>query len=895
MVEEGVISVLSALVRGSETKTRRVCAVILQNLSATKACRVEMVSRNCVQVAYGLSSDQDPIVLRCIGITLARLAQEETNCARMINEGGISALCNIAIKYPIVPGISQTVASAMQLISSHTKLQFSLVSEGSVTAIASLLRLSTDIVTLQQSLLALCNVLSSKDTHLSIVQQGMLNTLMTLSEHENETMRSLCTLAFLNLSANDDSYKHMVNSGVISSLITLSAENAQVIRRRCSATLCNISNYEAGVGRMISDGIVPALVRLMETEDIDTLRNVCAALCRLCNTVENGKLILDSGAIPYVVQGALTGDEITRQYCGSLISVLTAYDSCRMKLCSFGIVDALKSLSEQDDHTKQRCLVAFANLSCESSLHEEMISKGVIGIISKLVNSYQELNQICCATAICNLAYIGSRLKILTEGGLQALLMISMVRSVNNHTKMLCVVAMSNLFEDSTTDFLLNDGLIGAIANLCKVQDDAILHLSAKIFNKFSLSAKGRLKMIEKSNVIVTLFGLVNSEVESTRVLCAHSVCNLVMSESLVRQKCIKFGALAALVHGMQLKNEEASFHCVEAVNCIALIIQHRWMIAKTKLPAAVIELCMTCSGEKYERCSKIICMLAWANGSRFMLQNSETMSTFMSLIKNNMQPSSAVWHMHTLEYLTFSYYDHLELMEMGIFNILKKLLQYPGNELLQSAACIIRSLLETKQCIPILANTQTIHVFEQIVEKVKDSETLYNIASALYKFTEISSESRVSIATSNITAILKVLSADPQCYSLVAAIIQLFTTDPKCTPVFCNFTIVEIGSHILDCCPGEDEQVNVVLSLYQISKLPAGRMLLSGPPTHIDMKIMTLLKTCSPKIKSSCSKVLKNLSSDNSEEIEAGAVAALIALSFEVNCSLNPYPQTLL
>lgn len=32
MVEEGVISVLSSLARGSETKTRRVCAVILQVL-----------------------------------------------------------------------------------------------------------------------------------------------------------------------------------------------------------------------------------------------------------------------------------------------------------------------------------------------------------------------------------------------------------------------------------------------------------------------------------------------------------------------------------------------------------------------------------------------------------------------------------------------------------------------------------------------------------------------------------------------------------------------------------------------------------------------------------------------------------------------------------------------
>lgn len=63
----GVISVLGTLSKGSETRTRRVCAVILQNLSASKSCRVEMVSRSSVQAAHSLSSDPDPIILRCIG------------------------------------------------------------------------------------------------------------------------------------------------------------------------------------------------------------------------------------------------------------------------------------------------------------------------------------------------------------------------------------------------------------------------------------------------------------------------------------------------------------------------------------------------------------------------------------------------------------------------------------------------------------------------------------------------------------------------------------------------------------------------------------------------------------------------------------------------------------
>jgi hypothetical protein len=177
LVEEGAINVLTVLSRGAETRTRRICAVILQNLSAAKSVRVEMASRNSVAAAYGLSSDQDPIILRCIGLTLSRLSMEPTNCQRIIHEGGIAALCNIAVKYPTIPGITQPVASAFQLLSNNQPFRVSMVNEGSVTAIASLLRSSVDMFTLQHSLLALCNLLCEAENHLSIIQQGSVLTI----------------------------------------------------------------------------------------------------------------------------------------------------------------------------------------------------------------------------------------------------------------------------------------------------------------------------------------------------------------------------------------------------------------------------------------------------------------------------------------------------------------------------------------------------------------------------------------------------------------------------------------------------------------------------------------------------------------------------------------------
>lgn len=60
---------------------------------------------------------------------------------------------------------------------------------------------------------------------------------------------------------------------------------------------------------------------------------------------------------------------MTQQFCAAVLSSLSFYESCRVKLCDLDIISALKNLSNlSDDITKQRCLVAYANLSCEKSI-----------------------------------------------------------------------------------------------------------------------------------------------------------------------------------------------------------------------------------------------------------------------------------------------------------------------------------------------------------------------------------------------------------------------------------------------------------------------------------------------------------------------------------------------
>mmetsp|Transcript_140 Transcript_140/g.244 ORF Transcript_140/g.244 Transcript_140/m.244 type:complete len:1557 (-) Transcript_140:144-4814(-) len=883
MVEEGVISVLGTLARGAETRTRRVCAVILQNLTATKACRTEMVSRNCVQVAYGLSSDQDPIILRCIGLALSRLALESSNSTRVISDGGIMALCNIAVKYPTIPGISQPAAVAFQLLSSRPSVRITIVQEGSVAAIASLLRLSGDIFTLQHGLLALCNLLSSPDNHLPIVQQGLVTTLTVLSAHESPLLKDFCALAYFNLSCAEDSRKHIVNAGAITSVINLASHNSAITKRRCAATLCNIATYEIGMQRMVADGIIPALVKLLVADDIETVRYGCAALCRLCTTVENCVLILESGAVTNVVQGALEGDVITKQFCCAVLSSLSYYETCRESLCDNNIISALNHLSEMtDDITRQRCLVAYANLSCEDRVQDRMVEEGVVEIIAKLADSYYEVNQMCCAKALCNLSrHTHTRVQVVREGGVQALMMISMVRSVDIETKLLCVHALSNLLDEETVDSLIEDGIVGALANLCSLHNHAITNCCAKLMNQISVFPQGRVKIVEKNSGVRALFDTFSFTNDiDTKIVVAHTVCNLVLCHS-VRFQAIEHGALEVIGNGAKLVNADASLHCVMAALSAALEPQFRMKSVLSSLPSSITAVALdSVDTKKNLFCVKSLAILSWTKESRCHLQTPLFASNIMRLVDKNTDTNVLIWVAQIMYFICFDYKDYAELLELGMQSTLRKLCQVNDSTVAQCVAATIRCFCHDGYCVNILASPEVIDILQNVIRFDKSPPTLYHLICALYAFTSHSIDTRNRVASAETVELVDIVGHDKECVEVLAATLCIFCSDVKSRSFFANKTISNLVVLMLEMNPREVVLSNIVHVIYSLSKMPSSRQFLLE--AGADRILLKLSQSDNPKLKANCSRSLKNLSSDASETIEEGAVAALIAMSLE-------------
>lgn len=896
LVEEGCIAILGALARGAETRTRRICAVILQNLSASKQCRTEMVARSCVGVSYGLSSDQDPVILRCIGLTMSRISLEAANIGRIVSESGITALCNIAVKYPTIPGIAQPVAVALQLLSSRQAYRLNIVQEGSVTAIASLLRLSVDPYALQHSLLALCNILTEQQNHLPVVQQGLIVTLVTLCEQSNTVIKDLCALAFLNLSQAEESRKHVVNAGSVSAIITLSKTKSQVIQSRCAATLCYISGYETGIARMVSDGIIPALVGLVLSDDIQTVLYACAALCRLCSNVENALLIQNSGAIVHLVNRAIEGDAETKQYCGAVLSSLSSYESCRQTLSDSNMTAAMISLSEVLDETsKQRSLVAFANLSCEMNVHADMVQKGVVTIVANLANSYQEINFSCAAKTLCNLACSETNRMQVAKEGVQALMMIAMVHSVDMQTKLLCVLALSNLLSDDTVEFMLDEGIVGTVANLSRLPDTRTTYLCSQIFSRLSKYIEARTKIVDRNTPMNSLIYISENGNLDTETLAARTASNLVLCEQ-VRGRAIDHGALKIIEKGTLLERE-ASIQSLQALLYACLDVNYTLLMAKSSIPITLCKVMLESSGDKYDLTARILTNIAWNEKSRGFLQNFSFVEQLVSVINNNIQQNSLNWLALILRFVILGFTEINELSNVNItgavtnmYNVLKETMVYGPKEpayldCIVSFVEIIRNLASEPSNIHALANPTTIDIFRRATQSMpNDDSTLYNVAVCYYYFTTDSITRRL-IVSDDITQILTTISKLESCIDVCGALINLIMGDAKTRSLVTNETIALTLKSIIQFNNNQADEgtvYNCVSAIYSMSKLSHLQEMLVGGEVNIDHLLLRLNNTGSARVKAKCNRILKNITSESTEAIEEGAVATLIASSLE-------------
>ena len=515
------------------------------------------------------------------------------------------------------------------------------------------------------------------------------------------------------------------------------------------------------------------------------MRYACAALCRLCSTKENGNLILDSGAVPTLVKRAITGDPQTQQYCGAVLSSLSFYESCRVPLFEMNIIAALKKLADlNDDVTKQRCLAAFANLSCEESIQLKMVDQGVVSIISRLADSYQEVNYTCCARALCNLACADeARLRVATEGGFEALMMISMVRSVDLQTKLLCIIALCNLLDDHTVAYMLEEGLVASVANLSKMPDADTTHLSATLMNQLTFYPSARTNIADKVSTLSALFAMAEEAKTETRVMAARTTANMVLCES-VGHAALEAGALRSLEAGVVSGDPTAALHCLKAVLHASQEVKFLPLVGRSTVPLTVCRYARDCTDERHELAAMALALLLWHPESRKPVQTRAFAEALVRLVAENVQPASANNLARSLRCLCLGYPDRAELLQVHVLDAMRSL--YTADDLSspvisQSLAVVIRLLAEDSRCTAALATHKSVAMLRQVTETCpKDPKTLYQVAVALYHFAAAGTHARQATALPDTVALLGVLSHLKDCLELVTLTMCHYLLDAR-------------------------------------------------------------------------------------------------------------------
>lgn len=692
----------------------------------------------------------------------------------------------------------------------------------------------------------------------------------------------LLTLVISKFISSEKSHRALI-TGKIPLLIDLLAKKVTslISRRRCAIALGRLSNYSAGISNMVEQNAIVTLKHLVATDDIETIHNICFALCRICCDETNCKKILAANLVgPLVAAASL--DVTTNQFCLAVLSMLSYYECARSTLIENGIMSVLKNSSHiNDDITNQRCLLTYANLSCDQNAQEKMIEDDVIKVASRLAESYHETNYVSCAKVMCNLACNPSVCdKIAKQGGVYALLMISIVHSVENDTKLLCAMALNNLLNANSVDTLLQEDIILAMVHLSKIECDKILIICAKILNQISLYSKGRARLAEKPCNIHMIMDIANSQKRDAQIIASRTACNI-MLDPVVRSQVCDHGLITALEKGIKIDDDDTTLLILKAVYSSCCDEKLMKIIVSGTLPSYISIAGVKHQGsELFYMSVAILEELSLSKVSRNFLQNSATAGPIIRLVSKDLQRDSVTSIIKIIRLIVNGYSNHLELIELGLLQSLLTIHTVADDEGLLLISQIYRILCTSENCIEHVDNLQTLEVLLFIANRLEKDPLCMTNLSIIFLSVQKGCESPCNMLVLSVIPIIFKAAVHKTCYEYIAAFIGMVLTNPHSRHFFLrNETISFVADVILLLPKNETTAYNCSRTVYFLANSPAIRQKMISPEYEFDQFFQKLSvdASLSAKVRNSCNLTLKKLAVDQGGAIEEGIVTKLI------------------
>ena len=242
------------------------------------------------------------------------------------------------------------------------------------------------------------------------------------------------------------------------------------------------------------------------------------------------------------------GNGLLSRNCCALIAGFSYLPESHTGLSADDVVEVLFITTKSDDTvTRELVATTICNMTVSIEAAERLIGNGICEIIATLSGATSEGIQELCAKCICNLTCaINLHGDIISHKVLQTILMIALVRTVEDKTKLLCARAVMNLITDVSIDSLKEAGVIRVFACIAAVTNQNTQNQCAQGFLTFTTTSDRRDDICSRRPVLQALFLMVKSSSPTCRILVGMTVCNLLACPQS-QKAAINAGALQVL------------------------------------------------------------------------------------------------------------------------------------------------------------------------------------------------------------------------------------------------------------------------------------------------------------------------------------------------------------
>lgn len=149
------------------------------------------------------------------------------------------------------------------------------------------------------------------------------------------------------------------------------------------------------------------------------------------------------------------------------------------------------NIKAEDGVTRELVATSLCNVSVNSMASNMMIKMGVVEVLATLSSSTSETILELCAKCICNLTCnVLLHPKMMENKVLEIILMISLVRTVSDSTKLICAKALLNLVTDDNLHAMETSGAVRVFATLSMRPNPALQQICSKGFYLLTLNVQ---------------------------------------------------------------------------------------------------------------------------------------------------------------------------------------------------------------------------------------------------------------------------------------------------------------------------------------------------------------------------------------------------------------------